>query len=160
MPIKPENEAKYPATWPDIRVDILRRAGGCCEWCGKPNHAQVLTDQAGAWLHSEGEPYWRVPLAPETPERWRLLPDAEPGALTLFDYRPTGRTKLTLCVLTVAHLDHDPTNNDYRNLRALCQLCHNRWDVPHRAATRRETARQRAESQQNPRGDDHGFQDL
>lgn len=40
-------------------------------------------------------------------------------------------------VLTVAHLDHDPTNNDPANLRALCQRCHNRYDAPMRAAGRK-----------------------
>lgn len=39
-------------------------------------------------------------------------------------------------VLTVAHLDHDPRNNDYQNLRALCQKCHNTYDAKHRAETR------------------------
>src|SRR4030067_3001757 len=40
-------------------------------------------------------------------------------------------------VLTIAHLDHDPTNNHDGNLRALCQQCHNQHDVKHRAETRR-----------------------
>lgn len=40
-------------------------------------------------------------------------------------------------ILTVAHLDHDPTNNSRANLRALCQLCHNRHDAPVRAANRK-----------------------
>lgn len=34
----------------------------------------------------------------------------------------------SIVVLTVAHLDQDPGNNDPGNLAALCQLCHNRWD--------------------------------
>jgi len=32
-------------------------------------------------------------------------------------------------VLTVAHLDHDKSNNDFFNLRALCQRCHLRYDL-------------------------------
>lgn len=31
-------------------------------------------------------------------------------------------------VLTIAHLDDDPTNNNYENLRALCQKCHLNYD--------------------------------
>lgn len=31
-------------------------------------------------------------------------------------------------MLTVAHLDHDPTHNDHSNLKALCQRCHLRYD--------------------------------
>lgn len=35
-------------------------------------------------------------------------------------------------VLTVMHLDHDPTNNAEDNLMAGCQRCHNRYDAPMR----------------------------
>ena len=42
------------------------------------------------------------------------------------------------CLLTIAHLDHTPENCDYRNLRALCQKCHNTYDAKHRAETRRK----------------------
>ena len=42
-------------------------------------------------------------------------------------------------VLTIAHLDHNPENCDPKNLRALCQRCHNRYDAKHRAATRSHT---------------------
>ena len=40
-------------------------------------------------------------------------------------------------VLTVAHLDHDPANNDDGNLAALCQRCHNTYDAPKRHGNRR-----------------------
>lgn len=43
-------------------------------------------------------------------------------------------------VLTIAHLDHTPENCDIANLRAWCQLCHNTYDAPHRAANRRAHA--------------------
>jgi len=43
-------------------------------------------------------------------------------------------------VLTVAHLDHMPENNDPGNLRASCQKCHNSWDAAHRAAGRKARA--------------------
>ena len=49
-------------------------------------------------------------------------------------------------VLTVAHLDHKPENNDPANLRAMCQRCHNAYDAPHRQANaraRRERERRR-----------------
>jgi len=32
--------------------------------------------------------------------------------------------RITRVVLAAAHLDHDPTNNRLRNLKALCQRCH------------------------------------
>lgn len=42
-------------------------------------------------------------------------------------------------VLTIAHLDHMPENNDLSNLRAWCQRCHNTYDRAHRAKTREQT---------------------
>jgi len=42
-------------------------------------------------------------------------------------------------VLTIAHLDHDPSNWNVLDdrLRAMCQKCHNNYDAEHRAKTRR-----------------------
>ena len=39
-------------------------------------------------------------------------------------------------VLTVAHLDHDPTNSVDSNLLAMCQRCHLRYDADHHRQTR------------------------
>lgn len=44
-------------------------------------------------------------------------------------------------VLTIAHLDHDPRNNDPTNLRAWCNRCHLTYDAPHHARTRQRTIR-------------------
>ncbi|HXK60778.1 MAG TPA: hypothetical protein PLP42_12890 [Acidobacteriota bacterium] len=41
-------------------------------------------------------------------------------------------------VLTVMHLDHDPTNNAEDNLLAACQLHHNRYDAAERAKNRKK----------------------
>ena len=50
---------------------------------------------------------------------------------------PTCRPGIgTYIVLTIAHLDHDPRNNDAANLKALCQRCHNRHDAKDRAKNR------------------------
>lgn len=44
-------------------------------------------------------------------------------------------------ILTTAHLDHDPSNVDRANLRAMCNRCHLSYDLRHHqknaAATRR-----------------------
>jgi len=42
-------------------------------------------------------------------------------------------------VLTIAHLNHNPKDNRRRNLAALCQRCHNRYDVEHRKKNRAKT---------------------
>ena len=39
-------------------------------------------------------------------------------------------------VLTVTHLDHDPTNCEDSNLRAMCNRCHLRYDTEHHKASR------------------------
>ena len=42
-------------------------------------------------------------------------------------------------VLTIAHLDHTPENNDFDNLKALCQKCHLAYDANHHAQSRKQT---------------------
>ena len=49
---------------------------------------------------------------------------------------PITRSKV---ILTVAHLDQNPENNDPANLRALCQRCHLSWDVTHHQQSARTT---------------------
>lgn len=39
--------------------------------------------------------------------------------------------------LTVSHQDHDTTNNEDDNLKALCAPCHLQYDRHHHAETRR-----------------------
>lgn len=56
------------------------------------------------------------------------------GALNGHPHLITGAT----VVLTVAHLDHDPSNCAPGNLLALCQKCHNSYDAPSRRAGIRE----------------------
>jgi hypothetical protein len=46
-------------------------------------------------------------------------------------------------ILTVAHLDHDPTNCSESNLKAMCQACHLRLDREQHTATARATRRAR-----------------
>lgn len=38
MPIRPENKARYPRDWKQIRAAILERAGHRCEFCKAANH--------------------------------------------------------------------------------------------------------------------------
>lgn len=44
-------------------------------------------------------------------------------------------------ILTIAHLDHNPSSNCYTNLRAWCQRCHNKYDQPHREKNAARTRR-------------------
>jgi 5-methylcytosine-specific restriction endonuclease McrA len=40
-------------------------------------------------------------------------------------------------VLTVAHMDHEKTNNRFWNLKALCQRCHLQHDMKHHVFNRK-----------------------
>jgi hypothetical protein len=48
-----------------------------------------------------------------------------------------------MVVLAAAHLDHDPTNNRLRNLKALCQRCHMLYDREEHRRRRLLTLRMR-----------------
>jgi hypothetical protein len=47
----------------------------------------------------------------------------------------------SIVVLTTAHLDHTPENNDPANLRSMCQGCHLHYDRDHHAQTAYRTRR-------------------
>ncbi len=47
-------------------------------------------------------------------------------------------------MLTIAHLDHDPTNNSDDNLRAMCQRHHLALDHDHHRANAQATRRAKA----------------
>lgn len=129
MPIKPENKGKYPPNWKsEIRPAILERAENKCEFCGVVNHAIGARDGGGVW-HDENSIH-----SMNNNDGWALWPDGFPAMVKI--------------VLTIAHLDHDPTNNDPANLRALCQLCHNRYDVAHRQANRAATVKAKRAQQE------------
>ena len=107
MPIKPENRARYPKNWKEIRQAILNRAYNRCEFCGVQN---------GVW---RTKPMW-----------------GRKGFVYIHKHKAAEAAakgqELTKIVLTIAHLDHQPENNDPANLRALCQKCHNDYDREHR----------------------------
>lgn len=119
-PIRPENLARYPESWLEIRAKIQERAGDRCEGCGVKNYA------VGYW---SGE---------------RFIVSPAPTMEGPYECR---KQKLVKIVCTTAHLDHTPENCDPDNLRFWCQRCHNRYDAPHRAAgikERRRTAQAEA----------------
>lgn len=104
----PCDYSKYPANWKtEIRPAILERDGNCCKFCGIENGRIVHRNGSGMndWV------YW--PEGMES-EAWSLY-----------------GLKSTLIVLTIMHLDHDTTNNNYDNLAAGCQKCHLNYDKGH-----------------------------
>lgn len=120
MPIKPENKKLYPENWKEIREQILKRADNKCEFCGVENYAEGYRDKEGQFIKSVGTQQEADEL------------DGE---------------KIIRIILTIAHLDHNPQNNDPNNLRALCQKCRNNYDKEHRKETRKETLRNKNQMQ-------------
>lgn len=134
MPIKPENKARYPANWNEIRATILERAGSCCERCKVRNGNRItrgVGESDGTYMDMDGYVF-----------------DADNGVqlgrVRHSDYEGTG--KWINVVLTIAHLDHIPENCDPANLRAWCQRCHLRYDADHHAKNARVTRRDRLAS--------------
>ena len=114
MPIKPENKARYPKDWKQIRAKVLERADNRCEFCGAKNHS---------WRNNESGVFTFDAMLVES---WELV----------------DKQSVTRIVLTIAHLDHTPENCAMENLKALCQRCHLRYDLEHHKrssyATRRK----------------------
>lgn len=113
----PIDYSKYPPNWKtDIVPAVIERAKGKCEWCELANKQEVysvkfaIRDQSGKY---KMQSIW-----------FRNKMDAEREA----GNRPI---KNVIVVLTVAHLDHDETNHhvELERLRALCQICHLRYDA-------------------------------
>ena len=109
MPIRRELRGFYPIDWKQLSAVIrFERAKGRCETCGRPHGRLVQHLGDGRWWDEE-RAAWRD-------GRGRALPRFRPMAIA--------EVRQTKVVLATAHLDHDPTNNPARNLKALCQRCH------------------------------------
>jgi hypothetical protein len=110
MPIRPQHKWLYPIDWPQLSASIrFKRANGRCEKCGRPHGHEIQHLGDGRWWDAETLK-WRD-------GRGRILPH-----VALIDEGVVIRT--TKVFLATAHLDHDPTNNHPKNLKALCQRCH------------------------------------
>jgi 5-methylcytosine-specific restriction endonuclease McrA len=148
MPVKPSNLVLYPggsltsSQWLEIRNEVLERDGYRCKMCKAPNRASIQRVKAPGFEHY-------VLLDSMT------VHDADTGAE--LGKIPSGSLpvgKATRVVLTIAHLDHNPSNNGERgnrpNLAALCQRDHLRYDQEHHAAERAKTLKARKEAEFGP----------
>src|SRR5215212_10430401 len=108
MPIRPQFRWFYPIDWRELSVVIrFERAQARCERCRRP-HGQVVTHLGDGRWWDEAERTWRN-------GRGRKIKGVP---------RPKAELRCTRVMLATAHLDHDPTNNHPRNLKAFCQRCH------------------------------------
>lgn len=126
----PTDMSKYPKNWKtEIRPMILERAGHKCEFCGLDNYALIMRhpeyDEQHLLYDVENDTHydetgWAVRMS-EMSEAYIDVPYIK-------------------VILTIAHIhDPDPMNCDPDNLKALCQRCHNRHDMPMRVENRRKT---------------------
>lgn len=117
MPIRREWRHFYGREWrTEIRPRILLRAAKRCEFCGVADRAMGTRDGRGTF---------------------HALTPAELDASTA-EGELRGRRVIRI-VLTIAHIDHNPSNNADTNLKALCQRCHLRHDRAQHVENRRET---------------------
>lgn len=124
MPIRAENKERYPENWKEISEAVRDEAGNRCEWCNAPNGVTICRGD-GNYMLPSGHIY-----------------DDRKGMFLGVGRGSEYDGKLTRVVLTVAHMDHQPENCSRENLKALCQLCHNRYDAPMRAQGRKDRARE------------------
>lgn len=116
----PIDYSKYHPEWKTkIRPDILERDNHCCKFCGVENYSYGYRDKDGRFI---------------TEKKFNGLNSTDGDFL--FNGRLPKRIQI---ILTIAHLDHDKTNNDYGNLVALCQKCHLGIDLKHHMANARES---------------------
>lgn len=133
MPIKPENLARYPKNWKEIRAQVLARAKHQCEFCGLVNYGLVKRLSDGRVIYAAGNDYY------DSFEYTKSFKEAQSAMQTLNE---SGDLPLYIViVLTIAHLDHVPENCDLDNLRALCQKCHLTYDHEHHQVNARITRR-------------------
>jgi len=111
----PIDYSKYPPNWKEIRSRILIRAKNKCEYCGLKNHSSVYSVRY--YIRHNGSYSYRTIW-------FSSKRDAERECLF-------GNIIPVRVILTIAHLDHDETNTSVKDdrLKALCQICHLRYDA-------------------------------
>lgn len=120
----PVDYKKYPPNWKsEIVPAVLARAKNCCENCELENKQIVWAVKF--WI-KEGCRYKLRSVWFR--DKRDAIREAGEGNEMLVD-----RKKV---VLTVSHTDHDEENHNVQieRLRALCQLCHLRYDAKEKYA--------------------------
>ena len=128
MPIRSELRHLYPPDWAELSRQVrFDRAGGVCQGCGRPHRVALRCLPDGRWFDPSAIT-WRDHRG--RPCRWPDLVE-------------TVQIRTTRVVLAAAHMDGNPANNRWANLRSLCQRCHVLHDVTRHTRQRWITYRQR-----------------
>ena len=133
MPIKPENRARYPENWPEIRHEAGERAQWRCQHPGCNARQYAF----GVW--EGGDFFFEISRGTSYSEARQLA--AEESFARHGDGPAPSDEKIIVIVLTCAHLDHQPENCDPENLRMLCQRHHLAHDHLHHLANAQATRR-------------------
>lgn len=118
MPIRKEY---YPPDWDKISLQVREAAGWKCEWCGAAHMTVIRRHEDGSFDVVEWQKETTEDIVEAARMSWARL-------------RFHGLTRI---ILTVAHLDRNPANNNRSNLAALCQRCHLRHDIRQHITSRR-----------------------
>jgi hypothetical protein len=112
----PMNRANYPDNWEAIALEVKQAANWTCQECDRPcrRPGESLPDFI---KRIQGTSHPDLDWINQT-------------AVSAICDHPTR------FVLTTAHLDHDPWNPDAR-LKALCSVCHCRYDLKAMGTKRR-----------------------
>lgn len=108
--------------------NVVKQA--CCEFCKTENRKLILRGEYSGKEVYQDEDGWIYDA--NTSEQI--------GGDYLGEVDPQNKNKLIEVVLTIAHLDHDPENQNVEDdrLAALCQRCHLNYDRPHILQKKRE----------------------
>jgi hypothetical protein len=141
MPIAPELIHFYRTpSWFEARQLVMERAEERCEWCNRPRKQWVLVarDGTGRWFDSELKRWMWPSCRVLSADLGISISDANDILAARASRSMIAEPSLQqviLSVLTTAHLDHDPGNNELSNLAALCQRCHLVYDRSHHYQT-------------------------
>lgn len=142
MPIKPENAARYPASWSQLSREAKERAQWKCVHadCGARQYS------VGRWLPMPGAGLKWKPHADYASDYMHAKQMAAEYSFFLFGDGavPKGDAPVVVIVLTTAHLDHNPENCAPENLAPMCQRHHLQYDAKHHAETAYATRKAKA----------------
>ncbi len=104
------NKWKYSQDWTDIiRPAILKRDQYKCQRCGVKHKSIGYFDKNKIFVEADE---------------------------FVQDWCKRNNIKLVKIFLNVCHLDHNPSNNTYSNLKSFCPRCHGINDAQHRHIVR------------------------
>ena len=141
MPIKPEHRALYPKDWPAISRAARERAQHRCQHQG----CEARQYDVGWWSRA-GDSFRWVRVAGPCASHAEAKQRAADEHFSRYgdELTPPGEPKIIVIVLTVAHLNHDPTDCRPENLAAMCQRHHLAYDHDHHRANSQATRRAKA----------------